>query len=142
MKKIVVINGVNLNMLGIREPSVYGNQTYDDLCNYIAAFAKEKEIEVFFYQSNHEGDIVDRIQDCYFNKVDGIVINPGAFTHYSYAIHDAIKGINIPTIEVHISDISAREDFRKNSVIKPACIAQIKGKGFDGYIEAIEKLID
>lgn len=141
MKKIMVINGVNLNMLGIREPDVYGHQSYDDLLNYIGKYAKEKGIEVYFYQSNHEGDIVDCIQECYFKKIDGIIINPGAYTHYSYAIHDAIKGVNIPTIEVHISNLTTREDFRQNSVIKPACIAQIMGKGFDSYIEAIDMLI-
>ena len=141
MKKIMVINGVNLNMLGIREPAIYGNKSYEDLINYIGAYAKEKGVEVFFFQSNHEGDIVDCIQECYFKKIDGIVLNPGAFTHYSYAIHDAIQGVQIKTIEVHISDISKREDFRKNSVIKPACVDQIMGKGFDGYLEAIDKLI-
>ena len=141
MKKIMVINGVNLNMLGIREPAIYGNQTYDDLLNYIGKYAKDKGVEVLFFQSNHEGDIVDCIQECYFKKYDGIIINPGAFTHYSYAIHDAIKGVNIPTVEVHISDITTREDFRQVSVIKPACIAQIMGKGFDSYLEALDKLI-
>lgn len=141
MKKIMVINGVNLNMLGIREPEVYGNKSYDDLINYIGKYAKEKGVEVFFFQSNHEGDIVDCIQECYFKKYDGIVINPGAFTHYSYAIHDAIKGVNIPTVEVHISDLDKREDFRKTSVILPACVKQIKGKGFDGYNEAIDLLL-
>ena len=141
MKKIMVINGVNLNMLGIREPEVYGNKTYEDLINYIGTYAKEKGVDVYFFQSNHEGDIVDCIQECYFKKYDGIIINPGAFTHYSYAIHDAIKGVNIKAIEVHISDINSREEFRKNSVIAPACIEQIKGKGFDGYLEAIDKLL-
>ena len=139
--KILVLNGPNLNMLGIREPAIYGNQTYADLLNYIGNYAKDKGVEVLFFQSNHEGDIVDCIQECYFKKYDGIIINPGAFTHYSYAIHDAIKGVNIPTVEVHISDITAREDFRQVSVIKPACIAQIMGKGFDSYLEALDKLI-
>ena len=128
-------------MLGVREPDIYGSQTYDDLIQYIGKYAKEKDVEVFFFQSNHEGDIVDCIQECYYKKFDGIIINPGAFTHYSYAIHDAIKGVNIKTIEVHISDISKREAFRQNSVIAPACIEQIKGKGFDGYLEAIDKLM-
>jgi len=141
MSKIMVINGVNLNMLGVREPEIYGSQTYEDLIQYIGKYAKENGVEVFFFQSNHEGDIVDCIQECYYKKFDGIIINPGAFTHYSYAIHDAIKGVNIKTIEVHISDISKREAFRQNSVIAPACIEQIKGKGFDGYLEAIDKLM-
>lgn len=138
MKKIMVINGVNLNMLGIREPGIYGNGKYEDLIKYIKD--KESDVDLSFYQSNHEGDIVDTIQNCYFEKFDGIVINPGAFTHYSYAILDAIKAVSIKTVEVHISDIDSREEFRKTSVIKPACIAQIKGKGWDGYIEAIELL--
>ncbi len=138
MKKIMVINGVNLNMLGIREPGIYGNGKYEDLINYVKD--KESDVMLSFYQSNHEGDIVDTIQKCYFEKFDGIVINPGAFTHYSYAILDAIKAVSIKTVEVHISDIDSREEFRKISVIKPACIAQIKGKGWDGYIEAIEFL--
>ena len=138
MKKIMVINGVNLNMLGIREPGIYGNGKYEDLIKYIKD--KESDVDLSFYQSNHEGDIVDTIQNCYFEKFDGIVINPGAFTHYSYAILDAIKAVSIKTVEVHISNIDSREEFRKISVIKPACIAQIKGKGWDGYIEAIELL--
>jgi 3-dehydroquinate dehydratase II len=138
MKKIMVINGVNLNMLGIREPGIYGNGKYEDLIKYIKD--KESDVDLSFYQSNHEGDIVDTIQNCYFEKFDGIVINPGAFTHYSYAILDAIKAVSIKTVEVHISDIDSREEFRKISVIKPACVAQIKGKGWDGYIEAIELL--
>ncbi len=138
MKKIMVINGVNLNMLGIREPGIYGNGKYEDLIKYIKD--KESDVDLSFYQSNHEGDIVDTIQNCYFEKFDGIVINPGAFTHYSYAILDAIKAVSIKTVEVHISNIDSREEFRKTSVIKPACIAQIKGKGWDGYIEAIELL--
>jgi len=138
MKKIMVINGVNLNMLGIREPGIYGSFTYNDLVKYIQN--KSKDVELTFFQSNHEGDIVDTIHKCYFEKYDGIVINPGAFTHYSYAIYDAIKSVNIKTVEIHISDINSREEFRKISVISPACIAQIKGKGYDGYLEAIELL--
>ena len=141
MKKIMIINGVNLCMLGIREPQIYGGKTYIDLQNYIKDACKDLDVSLEFCVSNYEGEIVDCIHSCYFNHFDGIVINPGAFTHYSYAIYDAIKSVNIKTIEVHISDIENREEFRKISVIKPACIDQIKGKGFDGYVEAVKELI-
>lgn len=141
MKKIKVINGVNLIMLGVREPNIYGNQTYQDLCSYIKNECKDLDVDLDFFVSNHEGDIVDCIHKCFFEKYDGIVINPGAFTHYSYAIFDALKSVNIKCVEVHISDINTREEFRKISVIEPACICQIKGKGFSGYVEAIKELI-
>ena len=141
MKKIAVINGVNLNMLGIREKSIYGDKTYDGLCEYISQKCS-KIAKLDFYQSNHEGDIVDRLQFYYLSGYDGIVINPGAHTHYSYALYDAIKSIApLPVVEVHISDIHSREEFRRVSVTAPACIAQISGKGFDGYVEAVELLV-
>lgn len=141
MRKIMIINGVNLNMLGIREPAIYGNNTYEDLVKYIKTNCSNIDVELKFFQSNIEGEVVNCIHNCYFEKFDGIIINPGAWTHYSYAIFDAIKSVGIPTVEVHISDINTREAFRKISVIEPACIMQIKGKGFDGYIEAIKALI-
>lgn len=137
--KILIINGPNINMLGIREPEIYGKGTYSDLVDMIAAHCKEKQIEVEFYQSNHEGDLVDKIQQAYGNT-DAIVINPAAYTHTSVALLDAVKAVGIPTVEVHISDPDEREEFRKVSFIRQACIATIKGKGFDGYIEAIDLL--
>ena len=137
--KIAVINGPNLNMLGIREPDIYGAETYDSLCKKISSFCDENGIEVTLFQSNHEGDLVDEIQRCY-SKVDGIVINPGGYTHTSVAILDAVKAVNIPTVEVHISNVSERESFRSVSFIRQACIATISGHGTDGYIEAIELL--
>lgn len=137
--KILVINGPNLNMLGIREPSIYGSATYDDLCKMIKAHADERNIEVEFYHSNHEGDLVDKIQSAY-GKIDGIVINPGAYTHTSVALLDAVKSVGIPTVEVHISDPDTREEFRKVSYIRLACIATVKGKGFHGYLEAMDIL--
>lgn len=140
MKNIVIINGPNLNMLGIREKSIYGEQTYDGLVEYIKT-ARSRVVSLDFFQSNHEGSIIDRLHKCYFDKVDGIVINPGAYTHYSYAILDAIKAINIPTVEVHISNVDEREPFRKISVTAPACVAQIKGLGFEGYVKAIDVLL-
>ncbi|MBQ3603335.1 MAG: type II 3-dehydroquinate dehydratase [Clostridia bacterium] len=139
--KILVINGPNLNMLGIREPHIYGSKTYADLCDMISEYCEGKNIQVDFYQSNHEGCLVDRIQQAYGNA-DGIVINPGAYTHTSVALLDAVKTVGIPTVEVHISDPDEREDFRKISYIRQGCIATIKGKGFDGYIEAIEKILN
>lgn len=138
--KILVINGPNLNFLGIREPNVYGKETYQDLCNLIEAYVENKNIEVEIYQSNHEGDLVDRIQQAYYDKVDGIVINPGAYTHTSIALLDALKSVNIKTIEVHISDLSKREDFRQISYVALAAIKTIKGHGFNGYLEAIDEL--
>ena len=137
---IRVINGPNLNMLGIREPSIYGMSTYQDLCNMIKKYCEEEQIEVDFYQSNHEGDLVDFIQDAYFQNINGIVINPGAYTHTSIALLDACKSVNIDTVEVHISDVSKREDFRQVSYIRKACIATVAGKGFNSYIEAIKIL--
>ena len=139
MNKYLVINGPNLNMLGIREPEIYGDKTYEDLCEYIGQEAKKMNIEVEFFQSNSEGEIVTKIQSTH-QKCDGIVINPGAYAHYSYAIHDAITSVSTKAVEVHISDISAREEFRRHSVTAPACIAMVSGQGFLGYIKALEIL--
>ena len=137
---ILVINGPNLNMLGIREPDIYGKQNYETLVKMIEKKAKELCVEVSVYQSNHEGCIVDEIQKAYGN-FDGIVINPAAYTHTSVAIPDAIKAVGIPTAEVHISDINSREEFRRHSYTSCACILTIAGKGFDGYLEAMEHLV-
>ena len=137
--KILVINGPNLNMLGIREPDIYGRSTYNDLCEMIKTHAEKLGIEVELYQSNHEGDIVDKIQSSYSNT-DGIVINPAAYTHTSVAILDALKAVAVPAVEVHISDVDSREDFRQISYVRLACIATISGHGFDGYIEAMDIL--
>ncbi|MBQ7499713.1 MAG: type II 3-dehydroquinate dehydratase [Clostridia bacterium] len=139
--KILVINGPNLNMLGAREPDIYGKETYADLVKKIRKHAEKKDIEVEFYQSNHEGGIVDAIQNAY-GKADGIVINPAAYTHTSIAIPDAVKAVSLPTVEVHISDPDTREDFRKTSYIRQACIATVRGRGTDGYLEAIDILIE
>lgn len=138
MKKITIINGPNLNFLGIREKEIYGEFNYNELVNYIMDYGKTEGIEINVFQSNSEGVIIDEIQKCYFDNIDGIIINPGAYTHYSYAIRDAISSVMIPTIELHISNIYKREDFRKVSVIKDVCIKQIYGKGIKGYIEALE----
>ena len=139
--KILVINGPNLNMLGIREPDLYGTGTYDALCEKIEAYCATKGVAVSFYQSNREGALVDRIQEAYYEGVDGIVINPGAYTHTSVALLDAVKAVGIPTVEVHISKVEEREAFRQISYIRAACIATITGKGFDGYVEAIDVLM-
>ena len=138
--KILVINGPNLNMLGIREPDHYGRETYADLVAKIECHCNEKGIDVEQYQSNHEGDLVDWIQEAYFEGADGIVINPGAYTHTSVALLDAVKSTMLPTVEVHISKIETREDFRQISYIRAACVATITGHGIDGYFEAIELL--
>lgn len=139
MKKFLVINGVNLNMLGVREPGIYGNSTLADLENYISEKAEEMGVEVDFFQSNYEGAVCERIQQA-LGVYDGIIINPGAFTHYSYAIRDALSSVKIPTIEVHISNIHKREEFRHTSVIVPECAGQICGLGFKGYVFALEAL--
>ena len=138
--KILVLNGPNLNMLGIREPDIYGASTYDDLISMIAAHCEEKGIEVKCLQSNHEGDLVDYIQQAYFDKFDGIVINPGAYTHTSVALLDALKAVQLPAVEVHISKVNEREAFRQISYVSYYCSKTITGKGFDGYIEAIDFL--
>ena len=139
--KILVINGPNLNMLGIREPDHYGKETYQDLCDKIQNYCESKNIEATLYQSNHEGDLVDEIQKAYGNA-DGIVINPGAYTHTSIAILDAVKSVNIPTVEVHISKVEEREDFRQISYVRLACEKTITGHGTDGYLEAIDYLTE
>lgn len=138
--KILVLNGPNLNMLGIREPDIYGASTYDDLINMITSHCEEKGIEVKCLQSNHEGALVDYIQQAYFDKVDGIVINPGAYTHTSVALLDALKAVSIPAVEVHISKVNEREAFRQISYVSYYCSKTITGKGFDGYLEAIDHL--
>ena len=141
--KILVINGPNLNFLGIREKAVYGTQTYDDLLKMIAEKGEKEGCQIEVFQSNHEGAIIDRIQDAYFDGTEGIVINPGAFTHYSYAIHDALASVTtMKKVEIHISDINKREEFRKISVTAPACDKQIYGHGLDGYLMAIDFLLE
>ena len=137
--KILVLNGPNLNMLGIREPGIYGRQTFSDLLSLLDQAAKEFGIELEQYQSNHEGDLVDKIQAAY-GVFDGIVINPAAYTHTSVAILDALKAVAIPAVEVHISDVDSREPFRKISYAGMACVKTIKGQGFDGYRQAIAYL--
>ena len=139
MKKILVINGVNLNMLGIREPDVYGKSTIKDLEEMIKEKAKELNVEVDFFQSNIEGEICNAIHAAY-GVYDGIILNPAAFTHYSYAIRDALGSVKINTVEVHISNVHKREEFRHHSVIVPECVGQICGLGFNGYIYALEHL--
>ena len=137
--KILVINGPNLNMLGIREPEIYGAKTYGALCDMIKQHAEKIGVEVEIYQSNHEGDLVDKIQSCYKNA-DGIVINPAAYTHTSVALLDALKAVGIPAVEVHISDVSSREAFRQISYVREYCFKTVTGKGFDGYLEAMDAL--
>ena len=139
--KILVINGPNLNMLGIREPEHYGKETYTDLVKKIENHCEKIKVNVKIFQSNHEGELVDAIQNAY-GKVDGIVINPAAYTHTSIAILDAIKSVGIPTVEVHISAVETREDFRQISYVREACIKTITGLGFDGYLRAIDALIE
>lgn len=139
--KILVINGPNLNMLGIREPDHYGKETYADLVAKIQSYCEQKGIEVELFQSNHEGALVDEIQKAYGNT-DGIVINPGAYTHTSIAILDAVKSVNIPTVEVHISKVEERENFRQISFVRLACVKTITGHGTNGYLEAIDFLTE
>lgn len=141
MKKYLVINGVNLNMLGIREPGIYGNSTLADLEKQVTAAAERLGVAVDFFQSNFEGEIVEKIHSC-LGTYDGIIINPGAFTHYSYAIRDAFGSVKLPVIEVHISNIHKREEFRHTSVIVPECVGQICGLGFKGYTLALEALAE
>ena len=142
--KIMVINGPNLNMLGIREKNIYGTFTYEDLCKYIETYPnyKEKDIDFTFLQTNHEGEIVDFIHKAYTEKYDGVVLNAGGYTHTSVAIHDAIKAVSIPTVEVHISNIHAREEFRKVCMTSSACVGQITGLGKLGYVLAVVYLTE
>lgn len=137
--KILVINGPNLNLLGLREPGIYGRRTYQELLSMISAEAERLSVAVEFVQSNHEGALVDAIQAAY-GTADGIVINPGAYTHTSIALLDAVKAVGVPTVEVHISDPDTREEFRKVSYIRAACVASIKGRGLEGYLEAMRLL--
>lgn len=141
MKKVFLIHGVNLNMTGIREKGIYGTKTLPEMVTEITDYAGKKGIEIKHFQSNYEGRIVDVIHSAYKNA-DAIIINPGAFTHYSYAIRDAIASVDVDTYEVHLSDIHSREEFRKTSVIQPVCTAQIYGKGVNGYFEAIDMIAD
>jgi len=140
--KILVINGPNLNFLGIREKNIYGNQDYQYLLKMLEDKSRETGHEVIVFQSNYEGGIIDRIQEAYFDGTDGIVINPGAYTHYSYAIRDALASITVPKVEIHISDITKREEFRKVSVTAPVCDKQIYGQGLQGYLQAIDFVIE
>lgn len=139
--KFLVLNGPNINMLGIREPQIYGNNRYSDLVSLIENHANELGVEVSFLQSNHEGELVDAIQKAYFDNVDGIIFNPAAYTHTSVAILDALKATKIPTIEVHISDVSKRESFRQVSYIRDVALTTVMGKGLDGYNIALDILI-
>ena len=139
--RILIINGPNINMLGIREPGIYGKNTYADLCALLMDYAAEKNVEIKLFQSNHEGCIVDEIQQGY-GKFDGIVINPAAYTHTSVAILDALKSVGIPAVEVHISDVTKREDFRQISYAGMACEKSFIGLGFDGYLRAIDYLMN
>ncbi|MCF0120346.1 MAG: type II 3-dehydroquinate dehydratase [Oscillospiraceae bacterium] len=139
--KYLILNGPNINMLGIREPDIYGRQTYDDMVRLVSDRAEELGVEVEFYQSNHEGDLVDAIQKAYFDGIRGIVFNPAAYTHTSVAIADAVKGVAIPTVEVHISDVSRREAFRQISYIGAVAVKTIKGQGLAGYVQALEYLV-
>ncbi|HBR94207.1 MAG TPA: type II 3-dehydroquinate dehydratase [Opitutae bacterium] len=140
MKRIVIINGPNLDRLGIREPSIYGDQTLTDLENLLTEEAEDLGVQVQFYQSNHEGFIIDEIGEYADSEVFGLIINPGALTHTSLALHDALAGCDLPTIEVHISNIYRREEIRKHSLTAPACIGVISGLGFDGYVAALRHL--
>lgn len=139
--KILVLNGPNLNLLGLREPDIYGRDDYAALCRKIEEHAAERNVSVEIYQSNHEGCLVDKIQSAY-GTADGIVFNPAAYTHTSVALLDALKAVGIPTVEVHISDVSKREDFRQTSYVRAACFKTISGKGFDGYLEAMDAVTE
>ena len=138
--KILVLNGPNMNMLGIRQPEIYGKTTYEDLLAMIRAEAEKLNVSVSFFQSNHEGTLVDAIHQAYFDQVDGIIINPAAYTHTSVALLDAVKAVGIPTVEVHISDPDTREEFRHVSYIREACAKTIAGHGLPGYLEALQYL--
>ena len=140
--KLRVINGPNLNFLGIREKNIYGTMQYEDLCRYITEEAQKRGHTVSVLQSNSEGTLIDFLQQAYQEHVEGIIINPGAYTHYSYALHDAIKGNEIPTVEVHLSNVHQREEFRHKSVTAPACVGQICGLGIFGYVAAMEYFLE
>jgi 3-dehydroquinate dehydratase-2 len=140
--KILVINGPNINMLGIREKHIYGSENYDALVGLCKKTGEKLGVDIECYQSNHEGDLVDRIQKAYFDKVDGIVMNPAAYTHTSIALLDALKSVGLPTVEVHISDVSKREDYRQISFVREYCFATVTGQGFEGYLTAIDMLLE
>ena len=140
--KIYIINGPNLNMLGIREPEIYGKCGYDTLVSTVREFCEERGVEPVFYQSNHEGDLVDKIQEAYFEGASGIVINPGAYTHTSVAILDAVKATSLPCVEVHISKVEERESFRQVSYIREACIKTVSGHGLAGYTMGVEAILE
>ena len=140
--KILVLNGPNMNMLGIREPEIYGKETYEDLVNRISDHAEKLGVQVSFFQSNHEGDLVDAIQKAYFDKMDGIIFNPAAYTHTSVAIADAVKAVGIPTVEVHISDVSSRESSRQISFVRTVCVKTVTGMGLSGYNAAMDFLFE
>lgn len=139
--KLLIINGPNINFLGIREKAIYGAEDYEYLLHMIAKKGEEEKCQIEVFQSNHEGAIIDRIQDAYSDGTEGIVINPGAYTHYSYAIRDALLSVTMPKVEIHISDITKREEFRKHSVTKDACDEQIYGQGLQGYLQAIDYIL-
>lgn len=139
--KILVINGPNMNMLGLREPEIYGSETYTDLVNKISDYAQSRDVSVKFFQSNHEGAIVDKIQNA-LGDFDGIIINPAAYTHTSVAIRDALAAVNLPTAEVHISAVDSREDFRRVNLVRDLCFFSVSGRGTDGYTEALDALIE
>ena len=141
-KKIYILNGPNLNMLGVREPQHYGKTSYNELAQELCQYCSERGAEAVVYQSNHEGDLVDMIQKAYYDSACGIVINPAAYTHTSIAILDAVKAVSLPTVEVHISDVNSREDFRKTSYIRAACIATVSGHGIKGYFEAVDIILE
>ena len=140
--KILILNGPNINMLGIREPEIYGRESYDDLVTMISEHAEKLGVELSFYQSNHEGSLVDAIQKAYFDRIEGIIFNPAAYTHTSIAIADAVKAVGIPTVEVHISDVSSRESFRQISFVREACVKTVSGMGLRGYLAAMDFLVE
>ena len=140
--KILILNGPNMNLLGLREPEVYGRGSYEDLKRLVQAHADETGAQVAFFQSNHEGDLVDAIQQAYFDGVDGIVLNPAAYTHTSIAIADAVKAVGIPTVEVHVSAVETREAYRQVSYVREAVIKTITGQGLDGYVQAMDALLE
>lgn len=140
--QVMVINGPNMNFLGIRQPEIYGKATYNDLTDMIQAEADRLGVSVRFFQSNHEGELVDAIQEAYFDKTDGIIINPAAYTHTSVALLDAVKAVGIPTVEVHISDPEKREEFRHVSYIRDACVGSIRGRGVQGYLAGLKLLAE
>lgn len=140
MKKFLLMNGPNLDMLGVRDPAIYGTDTLASIEAEVVAYGAQHGVQIDCFQSNHEGSLIDKLHEAH-GVYDGIVYNPGAHTHYSYALHDAVECIDVPVVEIHISDISKREEFRRTSVIAPACVAQIKGKGKAGYLEAVDVLL-